>query len=111
VHREKLRSTDFQSAVSPTSKSAAWWRLDGPRIWKPAILIDLEVWLRLAKPQPKERGVYAASTLGVRQPVKLEEGLESWKESKFILQMNLQDWRLFPVGAISLMDFVLTLLL
>jgi len=59
---------------------------------------DLEVWLRLAKPQPKERRVYAASTLGVRQPVKLEEGLESWKESKFILQMNLQDWRLFPVG-------------
>ena len=46
----------------------------------------------------KERGVYAASTLGVRQPVKPEEGLESWKESKFILQMNLQDWRLFPVG-------------
>ena len=30
-----------------------------------------------AKPQPKERGVYAASPLEVPQPVKREEGLET----------------------------------
>jgi len=32
-----------------------------------------------AKPQPPERGVYAASTLGIPQPARREEGLEELK--------------------------------
>jgi len=55
-------------AVSPTSKSAG--RVKGA---SPAGLETCDA----AEPQPKERGVYAASTLEVPQPVKREEGLES----------------------------------
>jgi len=58
-------------AVSPTSKSAARWSSDGLRIWKSATQPSA------AKPQSKERGVYAASTLEVQQAVKREEGLKN----------------------------------